>query len=174
MAKTAQMRLIELMLLKEDIRTVIEYIGKKGSFQFQDKKIDTDVNDEEEQQKDNLNVEALMYDKLLESANYLGIKDFPKDLSAYTSPDKKIIEGAQNYIEAFTHLKDSIEEANKKNAQVQDACKEAKAFSNLQVSYSELEHLSFLSIKESCSCSYWAAGIFPILKDKKERCSSSE
>ena len=147
MAKTAQMRLIELMLLKEDIRTVIEYIGKKGSFQFQDKKIDTDVNDEEEQQKDNLNVEALMYDKLLESANYLGIKDFPKDLSAYTSPDKRIIEGAQNYIEAFTHLKDSIEEANKKNAQVEDACKEAKAFSNLQVSYSELEHLSFLSFK---------------------------
>ena len=37
MAKTAKMRLIELMVLKQDISKVIEYIGKKGSFQFQAK-----------------------------------------------------------------------------------------------------------------------------------------
>ena len=37
MARTAEMRLIELMVLKQDIAPVIEYIGKKESFQFQDK-----------------------------------------------------------------------------------------------------------------------------------------
>ena len=37
MARTAQMRLMELMVLKQDIAPVIEYIGKKGSFQFQSK-----------------------------------------------------------------------------------------------------------------------------------------
>ena len=35
MARTAQMRLMELMVLKQDISPVIEYIGKKESFQFQ-------------------------------------------------------------------------------------------------------------------------------------------
>ena len=35
MARTAEMRLIELMILKQDISAVIEYIGKKETFQFQ-------------------------------------------------------------------------------------------------------------------------------------------
>ena len=35
MARTAEMRLIELMVLKQDISAVIEYIGKKETFQFQ-------------------------------------------------------------------------------------------------------------------------------------------
>ena len=39
MAKTAAMSLIELMVLKQDVYTVLEYIGKKGSFQFQGKKL---------------------------------------------------------------------------------------------------------------------------------------
>ena len=37
MAKTAQMKLLELMVLKQDISSVIEYIGKKENFQFQSK-----------------------------------------------------------------------------------------------------------------------------------------
>ena len=37
MARTAQMRLMELMVLKQDSAPVIEYIGKKESFQFQSK-----------------------------------------------------------------------------------------------------------------------------------------
>ena len=37
MAKPAQMRLMELMVLKQDIAPVLEYIGKKESFQFQSK-----------------------------------------------------------------------------------------------------------------------------------------
>ena len=40
MARTAEMRLIELMVLKQDISAVIEYIGKKESFQFQDSERD--------------------------------------------------------------------------------------------------------------------------------------
>ena len=35
MAKTASMKLIELMILKEDIDSVLEFLGKKGNFQFQ-------------------------------------------------------------------------------------------------------------------------------------------
>ena len=35
MAKTTAMRLLELMVLKEDISRVIEYLGKNGNFEFQ-------------------------------------------------------------------------------------------------------------------------------------------
>ena len=34
MARTSEMRLIELMVLKEDIAAVLEFIGKRGTFQF--------------------------------------------------------------------------------------------------------------------------------------------
>ena len=37
MAKTTKMKLLELMVLKEDVSAVIEYIGKRESFQFQSK-----------------------------------------------------------------------------------------------------------------------------------------
>ena len=40
MARTATMRLLELMVLKEDIAKVIEYIGKAKCFQF-----DTDLDE---------------------------------------------------------------------------------------------------------------------------------
>ena len=35
MARTTQMRLVELMVLKEDISRVLEFIGKKKNFEFQ-------------------------------------------------------------------------------------------------------------------------------------------
>lgn len=38
MAKTTEMRLVELMALKQDVQNVILYLGKNGNFQFQRKK----------------------------------------------------------------------------------------------------------------------------------------
>ena len=35
MAKTTTMRLVELMVLKQDIQNVLLYLGKEGDFQFQ-------------------------------------------------------------------------------------------------------------------------------------------
>ena len=36
MAKTTAMRLLEFMVLKEDIKNVLLYLGKLGDFQFQE------------------------------------------------------------------------------------------------------------------------------------------
>ena len=67
MARTAIMRLLELMVLKEDISKVIEYIGKAKCFQF-----DTEFNDcntsISNQQKD-------VFDKLQLVRNFLDIED---------------------------------------------------------------------------------------------------
>ena len=38
MARTTEMRLVELMALKQDVQNVILYLGKNGNFQFQTKK----------------------------------------------------------------------------------------------------------------------------------------
>ena len=40
MARTTEMRLIELMALSQDVDNVVEYLGKSGNFQFQSKRSD--------------------------------------------------------------------------------------------------------------------------------------
>ena len=63
MARTAEMRLIELMVLKEDIVRVIEYLGKYGCFQFQSKKHDSAVPKKNAQV---LNIDDDLYQRLEE------------------------------------------------------------------------------------------------------------
>ena len=67
MARTATMRLLELMVLKEDIAKVIEYIGKAKCFQF-----DTDL-DESKSSVSNSFKDT--FDKLQLVRNFLGIQD---------------------------------------------------------------------------------------------------
>lgn len=146
MARTEKMRLLELMVLKQDIVPVIEYIGKKGSFQFQTKKSKSDENNA--QQKENImDIDSQIYKQLMEIAQYLGIQDYPQDLSQFDAPNERVKKDANDFLIAFNELKTRINDANEEAEKVNNAYKEAKAFSNLQVSYSELEHLSFLSLR---------------------------
>ena len=62
MAKTAEMKLLELMVLKNDISAVIEYIGKKENFQFQSKLKDSAAKDVESEES--LNIDS-QFDKLV-------------------------------------------------------------------------------------------------------------
>ena len=149
MAKTAKMKLVELMVLKQDISKVIEFIGKKGSFQFQKKDKKTNNAGAEDAQKilDISNADSQYYAEIKKICNILEIKDLPENLNDFSAPDDQTRAMANNLIAAYKELEDRISEASDNAAKVNNTYKEAMAFSNLQVSYSELEHLSFLSLK---------------------------
>ena len=145
MARTAEMKLLELMVLKNDISSVIEYIGKKENFQFQTKLKDSASGDAANEES--LNIDSQFYESLSKAYTELGYEGgLPgiKDCSAPKDEDRK---KAADLIAAFTDLKTKISEATDEAHKVNDAYKEAMAFSNLKVSYSELEHLSFLSLR---------------------------
>lgn len=145
MAKTAEMKLLELMVLKNDISAVIEYIGKKENFQFQSKLKDSAVKDAEGEES--LNIDSHFYDSLSKAYTELGYDSSLagiKDCSAPCDDDRK---NAADIIAAYTDLKTRIADATDEAHKVNEAYKEAMAFSNLKVSYSELEHLSFLSLR---------------------------
>ena len=152
MARTAEMKLLELMVLKNDISAVIEYIGKKENFQFQTKLKESASaggagDGEGNGSEDALNIDSQFYDSLSKAYTELGYEGgLPaiKDCSAPRDEDRK---KAADFIAAFTDLKTRIAEATDEAHKVDDAYKEAQAFSNLKVSYSELEHLSFLSLR---------------------------
>ena len=71
MARTTEMRLIELMVLKQDVLNVIEYLGKTGKFQFQSNKKSSSIESEEKSE----NIDAEFFDNLQKVRNFLGIDD---------------------------------------------------------------------------------------------------
>ncbi len=146
MARTTQMKLLELLVLKQDIYNVIEFIGKKESFQFQRR-----LNEKKEHNIDLapevVNIDSQLFEQLNHLCVELEIKNFPQSLKDVCAPQeddrslaKKII---LLYKDLSTRIANTIEELNKTS----DAYKEALAFANLQLSYSELEHLSFLTLR---------------------------
>ncbi len=145
MARTAEMKLLELMVLKNDISAVIEYIGKKENFQFQSKLKDSAAKDVESEES--LNIDSQFYDSLSKAYNELGYDSSLAEIKDCSAPRDEDRKKAADIIAAYTDLKTRIADATDEAHKVNDAYKEAMAFSNLKVSYSELEHLSFLSLR---------------------------
>ena len=149
MARTSEMRLIELMVLKEDIASVLEFIGKRGSFQFLSKTGDENKSSETEldDMKLLMDTDRQYYEELLKASLFFKIETGTIDLTNYSIPSAEDRTKANKFIASYRQLEERLQEAHQKLEKVSDAYKEAKAFSNLKVSYSELEHLSFLSLK---------------------------
>lgn len=158
MAKTSEMRLIELMVLKEDISSVLEFIGKRETFQFQNKVHDINnhtnnaVDDTEESYESDetqilFNTDCHYYEELKKAEVFLGFKSENINLKNYSVPDSESRTQVNKFITSYKQLENEIAEVTQSLEKEHDAYNEAKAFSNLQISYSELEHLSFLSMK---------------------------
>ena len=150
MARTAEMKLLELMVLKNDISSVIEYIGKKENFQFQTKLKESAAKSGTSEDSDSdasLNIDSQFYESLSKAYTELGYEGELSDIKDCKAPRDEDRKKAADLIAAYTDLKKRIADATEEAHKVNDAYKEAMAFSNLKVSYSELEHLSFLSLR---------------------------
>ena len=139
MGKTATMKLIELMILKDDIDLVLEFLGKRGNFQFQDLPKENIHNTQ--------NPSGEIFQKVLEAKNYLCIGEIDSYSPDSKNPTKEDFDLASKILEELEDLKNKEIATLEEEKKVKDAYQEALAFANLKVSYSELEHLSFLSMR---------------------------
>lgn len=144
MARTTPMRLVELMILKQDIASVLEFLGKHGNFQFQDKKNAT-ASDSKSSLK---NPDAEILESLKAARNFLGTKDidssFLENAIRPTDDDRK---AASKFIGDVDDFMKRENAAAQERERLQSAYDESKSFANLKVNFSELDHLSFLSLK---------------------------
>ena len=152
MARTAEMKLLELMVLKEDISPVIEYIGKRENFQFVTKnhagKPSTKINKATSNNALNsFSQDAETFDQLRSACIELQLDASEVNIRECSSPSDMERNEAARLIEAYQSLKQRNETASENFVKITDARKEVLAFANLKVPYSELEHLSFLSMK---------------------------
>lgn len=142
MARTTTMRLIELMVLREDIHSVLKYLGELGEFQFQ-QEFASDSSDSAKR----LNPDASVFERLQQVRAALDLPDLDGYKVSVPLPSDAAFESA-------TKIIDSVEDIHKKELTAADeekravsAYKEALAFANLKVSYSDLESLSFLTLR---------------------------
>lgn len=143
MARTTEMRLIELMALKQDVQNVILYLGKKGNFQFQSKKRAVQKNDDEKL----TNIDKHFFDCLQKTRAFFEIEDLTDDefeVIAATDSDRT---EANKIIAATDEFEKRAEEKNEKLTKISETLRESESFSNLQIPYSQLEHLSFIALR---------------------------
>ncbi|OJF76902.1 MAG: ATPase [Treponema sp. CETP13] len=144
MAKTAAMRLLELMVLKGDVAKVIEYLGKHGNFETQSKvQFDTSA----AEVKPGNNSAKELFEKLEATRSYLEIEDVNTFDETVSIPTEEDFLSASKLLSNVDELRDRENEVQEAKKRATEAYSEALAFSNLKVPYSELEHLSFLSLR---------------------------
>lgn len=141
MARTTRMSLIELLTMTDDVANVIEYLGGRGTFQLQDR------TDGSESHQNTTNFDRDFLDKIQKTRVFLGIKDLTDDILKCPKATQKDRDDASKIIAASDDLSERYLKQTKEVERLEDAHKEAQAFSNLKVQYSELEHLSFLSLR---------------------------
>ncbi len=143
MARTTEMRLIELMVLRQDVLNVIEYLGKTGKFQFQSNKKSSSNESEEKSE----NIDAEFFDNLQKVRNFFGIDDRETGVLSCERASDEDRNAASKLISLVSDIEKRVSDKIDDIKRISDSYKEAQAFSNLQVPYSHLEHLSFISIK---------------------------
>jgi V/A-type H+/Na+-transporting ATPase subunit I len=146
MARTTEMRLIELIALKEDISSVIEYLGKKGNFQFQTKLQNADSKGSKSSRTETP-IDRNFFDSLQQARIFLNISDRTDDACSCSMPTEENRGEASKLLSAVDELRTRVNTITSEAKRIEEAYKEALAFSNLKASYSELEHLSFLSLR---------------------------
>lgn len=138
MAKTTPMKLVELMVYREDIHKVLTYLGTFGDFQFkQDVEVSNDTDNP--------------YEKMLEKLNQARITLSLEDLDHYTKepcfPEEADFDSANHIVEKVDGLRAKLVSVKDQADHIDQTYKESLAFSNLKVSYSELESLSYLTMR---------------------------
>lgn len=141
MARTTPMNLVELMIMKNDICSVLEFLGKKGTFQFQNKNNgDSDSKNE--------NPERDLFVKLQSARSFLNVNDIDSsDLKSAFCAGENEKELAEKFLSDVEELKKRQTQAADELRRVKESKDEAESFKNLKVPFSELDHLSFLSLK---------------------------
>lgn len=139
MLRTTTMRLVELMILRQDIDRVLEYLGTKANFQFQ-----TEASYRDSPKS---TAHSEMLDKLRSARTWLTVDDGIDFVPGTTLPSENDDISAGRILADVEDLRKREQEFAERKRKVSAAYDEARSFANLKVAYSELEHLAFLAFR---------------------------
>ncbi|MDR2193427.1 MAG: V-type ATP synthase subunit I [Treponema sp.] len=157
-----KMKRVELTVLEKDVDSVVEYLGRRSLMQFAEQQEEQSlINDEkfeslekfeafqqleENEKKRDSYIEENM-EKIKESAAYLGLElpAEPYETSHLpTAEDDKLTETICSRV---IGLRDHEAEEKNEKQKLEDALSESKAFAALNAPFSELDQLSYLTLR---------------------------
>ena len=143
MARTTAMRLIELMIFRQDIRKVLKYLGEMGDFQFQQ---DFDASSDTKA----ANPAQDVFDSLQQARTNLGIEDLTSFKGALCLPADDDGEKADKIVTTVAKIHQDELDAAEEEKRASAEYKEALAFSFF-VLYGESSLFTRLSVSLSIS-----------------------
>ena len=138
-----KMKFVELTILKNDMNSVLKYLGKNASMQFSE---NGSAADNEEYYR----IKSVI-DRLINTGVYLGIKNIAdinfQDDESIAIPDKNDEDQINSLCSMAEKLKNIENKIINERQRVRETINEANAFSKMNVPFSDFEHLSFLTLR---------------------------
>ncbi|MCL2229687.1 MAG: V-type ATP synthase subunit I [Treponema sp.] len=138
-----KMLYMELTVFKEDMDAVLNFLGRKASIQFPGSDIVYEG-------QDVLHIRDLI-ERLYSAGDYLGVVNKNTDLSKYNDevsiPGKEGEAAAISLCSIIESMKDREYKASNEKQRIKETINEVKAFSKMNVPFSDFEHLSYLTLR---------------------------
>lgn len=146
MAKTTAMRLVELMVYREDVKNVLKCLSSLGEFQFQDDVMSSSApSDDSAQVK--LNPDFDVFNRLQNARASLGLPDLDAFTGDVAFPTEADFDEAEKIIVSVEALHEKELALGGELKRLNDTYSETLAFANLKVPASQLESLTFLTLR---------------------------
>ena len=139
MLRPRKMKFIELTVLKNDMDAVLKYLGKKEAIQFPDTG----------KTGDNMAVTRIrqIIDRLMNAVEFLGIDILAEHDEVFSSPDTADETLTENICSLIENIKSRKIKTEQEIKRVRETINEAQVFSKMNMPFSELEQLSFLTLR---------------------------
>jgi Archaeal/vacuolar-type H+-ATPase subunit I len=139
MIRPRKMKFIELTVFKNDMDMVLEYLGKQAAIQFPDA----------DSTGDNAAVTRIrqIIDKLTAAAEFLGVDFSAETNESFTIPgsaEEALTEKICSVIDDLRERQTGLEQENNR---IRETTNEVQAFSKMNMPFSELEQLSYLTLR---------------------------
>jgi len=139
MLRPRKMKFFELTVFKDDINTVLEYLGTNGAMHFPDSQPAAD------------NKEISRIDKILERlcsvCKYINAEIPPEPKEDVSIPDEASLTITEKLCSILENLKERELKASGEKQNVLETLEEVRTFSKMNVSYKDLSHLSYLTLR---------------------------
>ena len=144
MIRPRKMKQVKIVVLKKDFNTVLEFLGRREIIHLDTTNAGENINSEES--KELVRLKDLQ-DKIYFCAEYLEIplpcEPYEKS-TIHIKTDEDLIE---KHFTAASLLKTKETDLKQEKKRIEETYTEAKAFSNLNLSFSQMNQLSYISLK---------------------------
>jgi V/A-type H+/Na+-transporting ATPase subunit I len=139
MLRPRKMKFFELTVFKDDINTVLEYLGTNGAMHFSDSQPSSD------------NKEIARIDKIIERLHsvckYINAEIPPEPKEDVSIPNEASLAFTEKLCSILENLKGRELRAGGEKQHLLETLEEVKTFSKMNVSYTDLSHLSYLTLR---------------------------